>query len=112
MGQLAGRFSYVDAAHFPAFTVFATNYPAYKLLHAGDLDRHIFVGLFVMLTHTRIGLWAGLECVFPIFGPLTSSISPSRRASVQDSFALSFTECRWLEKVVARHALRCGRVFD
>ena len=46
---------------FPAFTVFATNYPAYKLFML-VISIAIFVGLFVMLTHTRIGLWAGLEC--------------------------------------------------
>ncbi|HXE68388.1 MAG TPA: branched-chain amino acid ABC transporter permease [Hyphomicrobiaceae bacterium] len=40
---------------FPAFTVFATNYPAYKLFML-VISIAIFVGLFVMLTHTRIGL--------------------------------------------------------
>jgi branched-subunit amino acid ABC-type transport system permease component len=46
---------------FPAFTVFATNYPAYKLFIL-VISIAIFVGLFVMPTHTRIGLWAGLGC--------------------------------------------------
>ena len=40
---------------FPAFTVFATNYPAYKLFML-VISIAIFVGLFVMLTRTRIGL--------------------------------------------------------
>ena len=40
---------------FPAFTVFATNYPAYKLFML-VISIAIFVGLFVMLTQTRVGL--------------------------------------------------------
>jgi len=40
---------------FPAFTVFATNYPAYKLFMLGAAIV-IFIGLFVLLTRTRIGL--------------------------------------------------------
>lgn len=40
---------------FPAFTVFATNYPAYKLFMLA-VALAIFAGLFVMLTRTRIGL--------------------------------------------------------
>jgi branched-chain amino acid transport system permease protein len=40
---------------FPAFTVFATNYPAYKLFMLA-ISILIFVGLFAMLTKTRIGL--------------------------------------------------------
>jgi branched-chain amino acid transport system permease protein len=40
---------------FPAFTVFATHYPAYKLFML-SISIAIFVGLFVMLTRTRIGL--------------------------------------------------------
>lgn len=40
---------------FPAFTVFATNYPAYKLFML-SISVAIFVFLFVMLTRTRIGL--------------------------------------------------------
>jgi branched-chain amino acid transport system permease protein len=40
---------------FPAFTVFATNHPAYKLFIL-VISIAIFVGLFVMLTQTRIGL--------------------------------------------------------
>ncbi|HME23927.1 MAG TPA: branched-chain amino acid ABC transporter permease [Acetobacteraceae bacterium] len=41
--------------NFPAFTVFATNYPAYKLFMLA-ISIAIFVGLFAMLTLTRIGL--------------------------------------------------------
>ncbi len=40
---------------FPAFTVFATNYPAYKLFMLAT-SILIFVGLFSMLTKTRVGL--------------------------------------------------------
>jgi branched-chain amino acid transport system permease protein len=40
---------------FPAFTVFATNYPAYKLFML-TTSLTIFLGLFMLLTRTRIGL--------------------------------------------------------
>ena len=40
---------------FPAFTVFATNYPAYKLFML-LISAVIFVALFVILTRTRVGL--------------------------------------------------------
>jgi branched-chain amino acid transport system permease protein len=40
---------------FPAFTIFSTNYPAYKLFMLA-ISIAIFVGLFAMLTKTRIGL--------------------------------------------------------
>jgi branched-chain amino acid transport system permease protein len=40
---------------FPAFTVLATNYPAYKLFML-VISIAIFLGLFTMLTRTRIGL--------------------------------------------------------
>jgi branched-chain amino acid transport system permease protein len=40
---------------FPAFTVFSTNYPAYKLFML-VISLVIFVGLFAMLTRTRVGL--------------------------------------------------------
>jgi branched-chain amino acid transport system permease protein len=40
---------------FPAFTVFATNYPAYKLFML-LISVAIFVALFLVLTRTRIGL--------------------------------------------------------
>jgi branched-chain amino acid transport system permease protein len=40
---------------FPAFTVFGTNYPAYKLFMLA-IAIAIFVGLFAMLTRTRLGL--------------------------------------------------------
>jgi branched-chain amino acid transport system permease protein len=40
---------------FPAFTIFATNYPAYKLFML-VISIAIFAGLFLMLTKTRIGL--------------------------------------------------------
>lgn len=40
---------------FPAFTIFSTNYPAYKLFMLA-ISLAIFVGLFLMLKRTRIGL--------------------------------------------------------
>jgi branched-chain amino acid transport system permease protein len=40
---------------FPAFTVFATNYPAYKLFML-LISIGIFVALFAVLTRTRVGL--------------------------------------------------------
>src|SRR6516225_4059198 len=43
------------ALDFSAFTVFSTTYPAYKLFML-VVSIAIFVGLFVMLTRTRIGL--------------------------------------------------------
>jgi branched-chain amino acid transport system permease protein len=40
---------------FPAFTVFATNYPAYKLFML-LVSIGIFIALFAVLTRTRVGL--------------------------------------------------------
>jgi branched-chain amino acid transport system permease protein len=40
---------------FPAFTVFATNYPAYKLFML-LISVAIFISLFAVLTRTRVGL--------------------------------------------------------
>ena len=40
---------------FPAFTVFGTNYPAYKLFMLG-VSIAIFAGLFALLKRTRVGL--------------------------------------------------------
>jgi branched-chain amino acid transport system permease protein len=40
---------------FPAFTVFATNYPAYKLFML-LISIGIFIALFAVLTRTRVGL--------------------------------------------------------
>jgi branched-chain amino acid transport system permease protein len=40
---------------FPAFRVFATNYPAYKLFML-TISITIFAGLFALLTKTRVGL--------------------------------------------------------
>jgi branched-chain amino acid transport system permease protein len=40
---------------FPAFTVFATNYPAYKLFML-LISIAIFISLFAVLTRTRVGL--------------------------------------------------------
>ena len=40
---------------FPAFTVFATNYPAYKLFMLG-MAFVVFAGLLLVLTRTRVGL--------------------------------------------------------
>ncbi len=54
-GKAPVDFRVPAALDFPAFTVFATNYPAYKLFMLA-VSIAIFIGLFVMLTHTRIGL--------------------------------------------------------
>jgi branched-chain amino acid transport system permease protein len=43
------------ALDFPAFTIFATNYPAYKLFML-VISISIFVVLYAVLTRTRIGL--------------------------------------------------------
>lgn len=43
------------ALDFPAFTIFATNYPAYKLFML-LISIGIFVALYAVLTKTRIGL--------------------------------------------------------
>jgi branched-chain amino acid transport system permease protein len=40
---------------FPAFRIFATNYPAYKLFML-TISIAIFAGLFALLTKTRVGL--------------------------------------------------------
>jgi branched-chain amino acid transport system permease protein len=40
---------------FPAFTIFSTNYPAYKLFML-LISISIFVALFALLTRTRVGL--------------------------------------------------------
>ena len=43
------------ALDFPAFTIFSTNYPAYKLFML-LVSIAIFIGLLLMLKRTRIGL--------------------------------------------------------
>lgn len=54
-GKAPVDFRVPAALDFPAFTVFATNYPAYKLFML-VISIAIFVGLFTVLTRTRIGL--------------------------------------------------------
>jgi branched-chain amino acid transport system permease protein len=54
-GKAPVDFRVPDLLDFPAFTIFATNYPAYKLFML-VISVAIFVGLFAMLTRTRIGL--------------------------------------------------------
>ena len=41
MGQLAGRFSYVDAARLSGLYGVCHQLPRLQALHAGDLDRHL-----------------------------------------------------------------------
>jgi branched-chain amino acid transport system permease protein len=54
-GRLPVDFRVPGVLDFPAFRVFATNYPAYKLFMLA-ISISIFVGLFAMLTKTRLGL--------------------------------------------------------
>jgi branched-chain amino acid transport system permease protein len=54
-GKAPVDFRVPAALDFPAFTVFATNYPAYKLFML-VISIAIFVGLFTVLTRTRVGL--------------------------------------------------------
>jgi branched-chain amino acid transport system permease protein len=54
-GRLPLDFRVPEELDFPAFRVFATNYPAYKLFML-TISIAIFAGLFAMLTKTRIGL--------------------------------------------------------
>lgn len=54
-GRMPLDFRVPPALDFPAFRVFATNYPAYKLFML-TISIAIFAGLFVMLTKTRVGL--------------------------------------------------------
>jgi branched-chain amino acid transport system permease protein len=54
-GKAPADFRVPSLLDFPAFTVFATNYPAYKLFML-LISVAIFVVLFVILRRTRIGL--------------------------------------------------------
>jgi branched-chain amino acid transport system permease protein len=54
-GKLPADYRVPTALDFPAFTVFATNYPAYKLFMLG-MAFVVFAGLLVVLTRTRVGL--------------------------------------------------------
>ncbi|HZV21233.1 MAG TPA: branched-chain amino acid ABC transporter permease [Hyphomicrobiales bacterium] len=54
-GRLPLDFRVPEELDFPAFRIFATNYPAYKLFML-TISIAIFAGLFAMLTKTRIGL--------------------------------------------------------
>lgn len=54
-GRLPLDFRVPALLDFPAFRVFATNYPAYKLFMLA-VSITIFVGLYLLLTRTRIGL--------------------------------------------------------
>src|SRR6202012_4670497 len=54
-GRMPVDFRVPSELDFPAFRVFATNYPAYKLFML-VISLAIFAGLFAMLTKTRIGL--------------------------------------------------------
>jgi branched-chain amino acid transport system permease protein len=54
-GKLPADYRVPAALDFPAFSVFATNYPAYKLFMLG-MSVAVFAGLLIVLTKTRIGL--------------------------------------------------------
>jgi branched-chain amino acid transport system permease protein len=54
-GRMPLDFRVPSELDFPAFRVFATNYPAYKLFMLA-ISIAIFAGLFAILTKTRIGL--------------------------------------------------------
>jgi branched-chain amino acid transport system permease protein len=54
-GKSPVDFRVPSALDFPAFTIFATNYPAYKLFML-VISISIFVVLYAVLTKTRIGL--------------------------------------------------------
>ena len=54
-GKIPVDFRVPPLLDFPAFTVFSTNYPAYKMFML-LISIAIFVGLLLVLTRTRIGL--------------------------------------------------------
>jgi branched-chain amino acid transport system permease protein len=54
-GKLPADYRVPAALDFPAFTVFATNYPAYKLFML-VMAFVVFAGLLLVLTRTRVGL--------------------------------------------------------
>ncbi|RVU14334.1 branched-chain amino acid ABC transporter permease [Methylobacterium oryzihabitans] len=54
-GKLPVDYRVPAALDFPAFTIFATNYPAYKLFMLG-VSVVIFLCLLLALTRTRVGL--------------------------------------------------------
>jgi branched-chain amino acid transport system permease protein len=54
-GKVPVDFRVPAALDFPAFTIFATNYPAYKMFML-TISIGIFVVLYAVLTRTRIGL--------------------------------------------------------
>jgi branched-chain amino acid transport system permease protein len=54
-GKLPADYRVPTELDFPAFTVFATNYPAYKLFMLG-MSVAVFAGLLLVLTRTRVGL--------------------------------------------------------
>jgi branched-chain amino acid transport system permease protein len=54
-GKTAVDFRVPALLDFPAFTIFATNYPAYKLFML-LISAAIFAGLFLALARTRVGL--------------------------------------------------------
>jgi branched-chain amino acid transport system permease protein len=54
-GKLPVDYRVPRVLDFPAFTIFATNYPAYKLFMLG-IAIAIFIALLIVLARTRIGL--------------------------------------------------------
>ena len=55
LGQEPGRFPRPAALDFPAFTIFSTNYPAFKMFML-VVSAVIFLGLLIALKKTRVGL--------------------------------------------------------
>ena len=66
-----------SALDFPAFTVFSTNYPAYKIFMLA-VSIVIFIALLVVLKKTRVGLivQAALTDHGYDFGPMFTDIAP------------------------------------
>jgi branched-chain amino acid transport system permease protein len=54
-GKVPVDYRVPDALNFPAFTLFATNYPAFRIFML-LMSVAVFIGLLLLLTRTRIGL--------------------------------------------------------
>ena len=54
-GKLPVDYRVPDALNFSAFTLFATNYPAFRMFML-LMSVAVFIGLLLLLTRTRVGL--------------------------------------------------------
>ncbi|MCL4699046.1 MAG: branched-chain amino acid ABC transporter permease, partial [Burkholderiaceae bacterium] len=54
-GKIPVDYRVPEALNFPAFTLFATNYPAFRMFML-LMSVAVFVGLLLLLTRTRVGL--------------------------------------------------------